>query len=535
MLHVDAEIGDEVGLFDANGITVTDSTGTNPQYGQVLVGSAVWEGDQLNIVATLSIDLSDFGGPILNGAIEGNDIVIKVWDQDQNYVYDALPNYVQGNGTYGEILTVIDILDGYIYGCTDEAALNYDSYANMDDGSCDYTVQQYINLDAYQMNNISFNVGVSDYYSTSDLFGQLDILLAYDDTDDYYVPQFGINQIDLNYSNGYYVFISGADADTLVVEAEPVNVNNSIELMPYMMNNISYLPSDIRYAEDVFGDVSVLLVSNDQGEYYLPSLGVNTLGTMHPGDGYAVFINGGETLELVYGDSTDTDMARLDISESIDYSETITQAYSDVVVPTGISYPVVITDIIGDVSIGDEVVAYADGQIVGATRISDLSAPVVIAAWGGYHDFDIDLEGYAVGDLIDLRLYSQEEGKEMKLNVDLDNMEYGVGVFSSGTIEVMDMLAVPEEYMLSQNYPNPFNPSTMISFSVPSEGHVLVNIYDITGRLISTLVDSNLSSGYHEVSWDGTDMFNSSVSAGLYIYSLQAEGVSLTRKMVLMK
>ena len=278
-----------------------------------------------------------------------------------------------------------------------------------------------------------------------------------------------------------------------------------------------------------------MLVSNDQGEYYLPSLGVNTLGTMHPGDGYAVFINGGETLELVYGDSTDTDMARLDISESIDYSETITQAYSDVVVPTGISYPVVITDIIGDVSIGDEVVAYADGQIVGATRISDLSAPVVIAAWGGYHDFDIDLEGYAVGDLIDLRLYSQEEGKEMKLNVDLDNMEYGVGVFSSGTIEVMDMLAVPEEYMLSQNYPNPFNPSTMISFSVPSEGHVLVNIYDITGRLISTLVDSNLSSGYHEVSWDGTDMFNSSVSAGLYIYSLQAEGVSLTRKMVLMK
>ena len=140
-----------------------------------------------------------------------------------------------------------------------------------------------------------------------------------------------------------------------------------------------------------------------------------------------------------------------------------------------------------------------------------------------------------MGDAIDLRLYSQDEGKEMKVELDLDNTEYGVGVFSSGTVQVMDVLAVPEEYTLSQNYPNPFNPSTMISFTVPSEGHVLLNIYDITGRLIMTLVDENLGSGYHEVSWDGTDMFSSNVSAGLYIYSLQAEGVALNRKMVLMK
>jgi hypothetical protein len=212
-----------------------------------------------------------------------------------------------------------------------------------------------------------------------------------------------------------------------------------------------------------------------------------------------------------------------------------TQAYSDAVVPTGISYPIVITDITGNVSVGDELVAYADGQVVGATRISDLDAPVVIAAWGGYHEFDIDLEGYSVGDEIDLRLYSQEEAKEMKITMDMDNTQYGIGVFSSGTVEVMNMLAVPEEYILDQNYPNPFNPSTMISFSLPSEGHVMVNIYDITGRLVSTLVDGNLTSGYHQVSWDGTDMFNSNVSAGLYIYSLQSEGVSLTRKMVLMK
>jgi flagellar hook assembly protein FlgD len=89
--------------------------------------------------------------------------------------------------------------------------------------------------------------------------------------------------------------------------------------------------------------------------------------------------------------------------------------------------------------------------------------------------------------------------------------------------------------MLSQNYPNPFNPSTTISFSVPVEGNVVLNIYDITGRLVTTLVDTNMNSGYHSVNWDGVDMVGEGVSAGLYIYSLQAEGVALTRKMVLMK
>ena len=96
-----------------------------------------------------------------------------------------------------------------------------------------------------------------------------------------------------------------------------------------------------------------------------------------------------------------------------------TQSYTDLVIPTGISYPVIITEIIGNVSVGDELVAYADGQVVGATRIADLSDPVVISAWGGYHNLGVDLEGYAVGDAIDLRLYSQEEAKEMKVEINV--------------------------------------------------------------------------------------------------------------------
>ena len=532
------DIGDEIGLFDSNGVLdscIPEEGCSNPEYGETLVASGVWSGEQLELVAVMSIDLSDFNGPVLNGAVDGNDIVIKVWDASLDYEHSSDPNYIQGNGTYGQILTVVDVLDAYVYGCTDPEALNFNEYANMDDGSCDYTIEQSIDLLSYQLNNISFNVNLWNSYDFEDALSSVDVLLAYNDMDEYYVPEFGINQVSPEISQGYYVFISGADGATLTVEEEAVDLNTPLSLQPYMMNNIGYFPQENRSSEDVFSGIPILLVSNDQGQYYVPSLGVNSIdaaGGMTAGEGYSVFLSGGAEQTLVYGEES-LNRSTLEIDDL--FLESQTRAYSDLVVPTGISYPVIITDIGGDVSVGDELVAYADGQVVGATRIVDLSAPVVISAWGGYHEFGIDLEGYDVGDAIDLRLFSNETGEEMKVEMSLDNTEYGIGVLSSGTIEVMDMLAVPEEYNLTQNYPNPFNPSTTISFSIPSEGFVQVNVYDITGRLITGLVNGNLSAGYHDVIWDGTDMFGSNVSAGLYIYSLQAEGVSLTRKMVLMK
>ena len=94
---------------------------------------------------------------------------------------------------------------------------------------------------------------------------------------------------------------------------------------------------------------------------------------------------------------------------------------------------------------------------------------------------------------------------------------------------------IPESFGLKQNFPNPFNPTTTLSFSVPTEGVVSLNIYDMTGRLVSTLVDENLEQGYHSIIWDGMDSNDHAVSSGMYIYSLKGEGVSITKKMVMMK
>ena len=98
-----------------------------------------------------------------------------------------------------------------------------------------------------------------------------------------------------------------------------------------------------------------------------------------------------------------------------------------------------------------------------------------------------------------------------------------------------EVLPAPEEYILSDAYPNPFNPTSTLSFSVPTEGVMSLNIYDMTGRLVSTLVDGNLKQGYHSITWNGMDSNGHAVSSGMYIYSLKGEGVSITKKMVMMK
>ncbi len=94
---------------------------------------------------------------------------------------------------------------------------------------------------------------------------------------------------------------------------------------------------------------------------------------------------------------------------------------------------------------------------------------------------------------------------------------------------------MPSEFSLSQNYPNPFNPTTRIDYSIVSEGYTSLNIYDITGRLVATLVDGHVDAGYHTVMWDGIDNSGLKVSSGIYFYSLQSESSNMTRKMVYMK
>ncbi|HNQ43838.1 MAG TPA: FlgD immunoglobulin-like domain containing protein, partial [Candidatus Cloacimonadota bacterium] len=88
---------------------------------------------------------------------------------------------------------------------------------------------------------------------------------------------------------------------------------------------------------------------------------------------------------------------------------------------------------------------------------------------------------------------------------------------------------------LSGNYPNPFNPETTIRFSIKDSGRVRINIYNLKGQMVRSLIDGNLSAGNHYLVWDGKDDRGNNVASGLYLYRMETAGYTASKKMMLMK
>jgi hypothetical protein len=96
--------------------------------------------------------------------------------------------------------------------------------------------------------------------------------------------------------------------------------------------------------------------------------------------------------------------------------------------------------------------------------------------------------------------------------------------------------AVPKNFALYQNVPNPFNPTTMIRYDVPAGGgNVTLNVYDVAGKLVRTLVDGAQAAGVKTVIWNGSTNRGSRAATGVYFYRLTAPGFEQTRKMVLIQ
>lgn len=97
-------------------------------------------------------------------------------------------------------------------------------------------------------------------------------------------------------------------------------------------------------------------------------------------------------------------------------------------------------------------------------------------------------------------------------------------------VESEDENALPKEFVLDQNFPNPFNPGTKISWQSPVSSHQTIKVYDMLGNEVATLVDEYREAGLYEIKFDA-----SKLSSGVYLYRLQADNHTFTRKMTLIK
>ena len=158
-----------------------------------------------------------------------------------------------------------------------------------------------------------------------------------------------------------------------------------------------------------------------------------------------------------------------------------------------------------------------------------------------YGDYDIVLDPTISTDSYETTMISivdhdgNEKVYDFEMLQDLGLHQQMAVLNNVTTSSTSEGLSLPETYALHQNYPNPFNPETNIGYDLADESMVSLKVYDMKGVLVKTLLNENQSSGHKMVKWDGTSDLGQKVSAGLYLYRIQTDDFTSTKKMALLK
>ena len=173
------------------------------------------------------------------------------------------------------------------------------------------------------------------------------------------------------------------------------------------------------------------------------------------------------------------------------------------------------------------IIAYNNNVVVGARKWNGAFTDVPFM---GYDNTDRTLGYGQMGDVPKFKVYYPSTGEL----VDMDASE--VSSWSNNSLAFVDNLSatteslVPTDIVLENAYPNPFNPSTRIAFSVPSDMHVDLSIYDINGRMVEQLINDVKLAGSHDINWDA-----SMNASGVYFIRFNADGNMHTQKILLVK
>jgi hypothetical protein len=140
------------------------------------------------------------------------------------------------------------------------------------------------------------------------------------------------------------------------------------------------------------------------------------------------------------------------------------------------------------------------------------------------------------GEFIDLRMLSYEF---VILEVNGASCQFGLDdIYWSGGGEVLAILNFNtslDRFVLKDNYPNPFNPVTNLHYDLIEDTFVKITVYDMLGNVVNNLVNENQTSGFKSAQWNATNNEGQSVSAGVYLYTIEAGDYRQTKKMVLLK
>ena len=174
----------------------------------------------------------------------------------------------------------------------------------------------------------------------------------------------------------------------------------------------------------------------------------------------------------------------------------------------------------GQISVIGQIEGFSD--VVYHTWSADYSKLAVGITWENFMSGEVSIFNFTTGEN----------------SLICQNIFRGDKLFWAGgqeNVSLSESTSLPNKFMLHQNYPNPFNPITTLRYELPKYSYVNVTIYDMLGNVVNNLVNTNQSSGYKSVQWDATNNQGEPVSAGVYLYKIQAGEFSQTNKMILLK
>jgi len=340
---------------------------------------------------------------------------------------------------------------------------------------------------------------------------------------------------------GYAVRISGSDEFESF--GDPIPADTTLVLLPapqdsaWIYNYVAYLPADTLTALACFEPDSdyVIIVKNDDGQFWRPVLDEGVGFYMVPGEGYQVGVN--DTLEYQYPSGAQAASLLPKGPETPPIIASATPTHFQFTSRTIDYYPLYIEELLVNgqpPAVGDEVGVFTPADLCVGAGVFEGAFPIKLAAWKDDPCTEA-VDGYTAGQTMNFKLYDASEELEIPLEMGVTVQSAGNGNAPAATSFERGFYAqhslngsylLPGRYRLAQNYPNPFNPATTIRYDLPFASNVTLEIFDVAGRKVVTLVDGVQAAGFRMARWNGRNAFGGELASGVYFCRLKAQATA---------
>jgi regulation of enolase protein 1 (concanavalin A-like superfamily) len=354
-----------------------------------------------------------------------------------------------------------------------------------------------------------------------------------------YWPAQGINAIsnwDSRY--GYQIYMNAADTLTvagsaIAPETTPIPLVNGANLVAFLR----YTPMQVDSALTSIAS-SLIIVKNNAGQVYWPSQGINTIGSMKPGQGYQVQVTSASTLTYPANNGSTPPLI---LTKQLESPASISDVLSPNHYISSVSYTgstAILLVQSPELSSGDEIAVWTSRRLLAGSGVMNQDK-ALITIWGD-NCISETTDGAEKDELLSLTVWSHAKQQEEALT--FTSITDGLTGTPTGTTlryktdavwvtEVTRAEQIPTAVTLFQNYPNPFNPSSVIKYGLPFATRVSLEVYNILGQRVATLVNEEQQAGYHQVVFE-----NSALGSGVYFYRLTTNNnFTETKKMMIVR